>query len=612
MMRSKFIILFLAAAFGSRQANAQAGHEWHVSKTGHDTGAGNAKDPFLTIQYAADKTQPGDKVIIHEGVYREQVLLAKGGGSEDSRIVFMAAPGEIVTVKGSEQVTSWKKETGNVWRTDLSGTLKDGAGPFDLRVNGDSSSHLGEVYVDGVAYEEQTTQNAVNKRPQSWFADKRNNGISILVNFGSNSPARKLVELNKRAFAFQPSKAGVNYITIDRINISQVASGRASMDGEQPAAISTGGGTHWVIQNSVITDIKCVAISLSQPGGRDLSRDNANRPAFGEFEDINAVGKHIIRNNLIRRCGQAGIFGMLHGTRSEIYDNQIEDIKGIDGIANADIGAVQLAVAVDVIVRGNLIRNITNGNGIRLGPLYQGARITQNIITDIKGNALYFLRSHGLALIDNNVVVGPGVATGKGVSLRSAEANVFAHNLFIDCVVSSEPLPARNAYGTINYRPHSLVTKQTIPATTLDNKWFRNIFIRGGLDSIRYDHGEADHNIYLAGAQKTSWGDQHSKTMAGNNGFRLVCTDRIAKIDFDLSKLPALQAPLIDTGFIGRFALSQSIESPDGAPIRLSSDFFGNSLIDHPGVAGPFARYPGNNTKTGLVFERQLRKEENK
>ncbi|MDR2683303.1 MAG: hypothetical protein LBB64_05480, partial [Dysgonamonadaceae bacterium] len=53
---------------------ADVGHghfDIHVSKSGNDTGNGSVTEPFLTIGHAVSKAVPGDKVIIHEGVYRE-------------------------------------------------------------------------------------------------------------------------------------------------------------------------------------------------------------------------------------------------------------------------------------------------------------------------------------------------------------------------------------------------------------------------------------------------------------------------------------------------------------------------------------------------------------
>ena len=47
--------------------------EYHVAKSGSDTAKGTKQDPLLTINKAAASAVAGDKVIVHEGEYREWV-----------------------------------------------------------------------------------------------------------------------------------------------------------------------------------------------------------------------------------------------------------------------------------------------------------------------------------------------------------------------------------------------------------------------------------------------------------------------------------------------------------------------------------------------------------
>ena len=75
--------------------------ELHVAKHGDDSNAGSMAKPLLTIQRAADLAQPGDTITVHAGVYREEVSPPRGGTSDEQRIVYRAAPGERVVIKGS-------------------------------------------------------------------------------------------------------------------------------------------------------------------------------------------------------------------------------------------------------------------------------------------------------------------------------------------------------------------------------------------------------------------------------------------------------------------------------------------------------------------------------
>ena len=74
---------------------------------------------------------------VHEGVYRERVNPPRGGLSEDKRIVYQAAPGEAVEIKGSEVVTNWTKVQDDVWTVTLPDTFFGGFNPYSDLVRGD-------------------------------------------------------------------------------------------------------------------------------------------------------------------------------------------------------------------------------------------------------------------------------------------------------------------------------------------------------------------------------------------------------------------------------------------------------------------------------------------
>jgi hypothetical protein len=72
------------------------------AKNADDNGPGTKEHPFKTINHAAQVLQPGEQVVIAEGVYREEIRPARGGNSPDAVISYEAAPGAKVVVKGSD------------------------------------------------------------------------------------------------------------------------------------------------------------------------------------------------------------------------------------------------------------------------------------------------------------------------------------------------------------------------------------------------------------------------------------------------------------------------------------------------------------------------------
>ena len=91
--------------------------EYHVSPAGKDANDGSSSKPLRTISAAARLAQPGDVITVHEGVYRERVNPPRGGTSDAKRIVYRAAPGEKVVVKGSEIVQNWQRVQHDTWKT---------------------------------------------------------------------------------------------------------------------------------------------------------------------------------------------------------------------------------------------------------------------------------------------------------------------------------------------------------------------------------------------------------------------------------------------------------------------------------------------------------------
>jgi hypothetical protein len=67
-----------------------------------DDNPGTDASPLKTIQAAADKAQPGDTVLVKAGIYREKVVPPRGGESADKPIVYKAAEGHAVSIRGSE------------------------------------------------------------------------------------------------------------------------------------------------------------------------------------------------------------------------------------------------------------------------------------------------------------------------------------------------------------------------------------------------------------------------------------------------------------------------------------------------------------------------------
>lgn len=551
--------------------------EIHVTKTGSDSASGSQKNPFITISKAASLAQPGDTITVHTGTYREWVKPLLGGTSENKRITYRAATGEKVLLKGSERIITWTDQSNGVWKVELPNSFFGDYNPYALNVSGGWLNygqwhHRGDVYLNGEAFYEKETTEEVKDTEQSWHCQVDDKETTIWANFGKAIPNKELAEINVRESIFMPEVTGLKYITIDGFHFMHAAANWAPPGLKlQMGAVGTRMGKHWIIQNCTIINARCVGIILGHAPGVD-------------YDDIDAFGDHIIRNNIIRRCGQAGIAGQKGATRSVILDNFIEDTNYRKEFGGWETAAIKFHNSVDTVISSNLIRGVFHqmqgAFGIWMDYANQGTRITGNVIYDTQAATVFLEMDHGPTLVDNNILIGKEVRS-------NSEATVFAHNLFVDCGYKYYPdTKRRSAY----YTPHTTKAVGTKTGTAQDEKWFNNIFIRQGLADVKNAPGyKSDYNIFLEGAKKSSFGNEHSIVDPFLTGFNLVSNPLGVRISFTMNDTAShLKGPWIDDELVGVFpTVGQTIEDRYGNPIKIVTDVNGKTFAEP--VAGPLA-----------------------
>ena len=564
----------VTVTFGAAGSGAR---EIHVAKTGSDSALGDQDSPYLTINKAAQVAQPGDTVTVHAGTYREWVKPARGGSGEDQRITYRAAPGEEVIVKGSERITSWTREAGGLWKVELPNSFFGQYNPYTLNVSGGWLNygqwhHRGDVYLNAEAFYEKQTLEEVGQAEQSWHCQANDEVTIIRANFGQANPNTELAEINVRECIFMPEISGLKYITVSGFHFMHAAANWAPPGLElQTGAVGPRMGKHWIIENCTITNARAVGIILGQAPGVD-------------YADIEAYGDHIVRNNVIRRCGEAGIAGQKGATRSLICGNFIEDTNYRKEFGGWETAAIKLHNSVDTLISGNLIRGVYHQQqaayGIWMDFGNQGTRITGNVIYNTQTENIFLEMDHGPTLIDNNILIGQGIRS-------NSEATVFAHNLFVDCLHNYNPdINRRSQY----YKPHTTIEagrKQGVPH---DEKWFNNIFVRQGLDKVKEATGyKSDFNVFLEGAKKSSFGDEHSVVDSFVTNFKQEDQVLGVTLTFSINDAPLrVKGPWVDGGLVGVFeTVGQTIEDRSGQPIKVDTDFNGRKYVQP--TAGPLA-----------------------
>ncbi len=563
--------------------------EYHVSTTGADTNNGTAISPFKTIQHAADIMVAGDACVVHAGIYHEWVRPAKGGESEQKRIVYKAAKGEIVILKGSEPVSNWKKH-GTIWYVEIPDSFFITRNPFLRNLDGEflyfgKEYHLGDVYLDGKSLKEILAMKDLSSAPMSWFAESKKGFTVIYANFGNNNPNAKLTEINVRESIFFPSKKGLKYITIDGFTFTQAAPQWAFWNKFEEAAVSTYSGFGWIIQNCRFTDIRCVALVC----GNDTHN-------YHEGYNIDSLGHHIIRNNYFTRCGESAIHGNWGWAGSTIESNLVEDINTKNEFGGMETAGIKIHYAIDVTVKNNILRRICGWGpdevkaenkknpdreyaAIWIDWAAQGTRVTGNVVYDTEVWALFLQNDHGSpVLIDNNVFDGIIKSTSEGI--------VFSHNLFVD-----NEWQIDKGWSVPYFKPHTgdLVKVAWVPIAYI--KWWNNIFIRRSMDTItKYEGFASDYNMFCGNARKTTWGDTNSIVDKHDPTFRFADLTNGVEVSFCIDKsIFYLRTPFITSDFVGVFPLTgQGLEDVDRNPITINTDMNNIPRKNKYPVAGPF------------------------
>jgi alpha-N-arabinofuranosidase len=252
--------------------------EYHVSVGGRDTNSGKEKAPFRTISKAAEVARPGDIITVHEGTYRERINPQIGGKSDRNRIVYRAAPGEKVIIRGSEVIGGWEKAGNDTWKVVIGNSFFGDFNPYSDLIQGDwfnprgRDHHTGAVYLNGHWLTEAADLDSVLKPAtadgQLWFGKVDNEKTTIWAQFEGTNPNEAVVEINVRQSVFYPDKPGINYITVSGFTMMHAATPWAPPTAEQIGLIGTHWSKGWIIEDNDIHYSTCVGITLGKYGDR--------------------------------------------------------------------------------------------------------------------------------------------------------------------------------------------------------------------------------------------------------------------------------------------------------------------------------------------------------
>jgi alpha-N-arabinofuranosidase len=597
-------------------ATALHATEFHVALTGKDSNAGTQSAPLLTIQRAADLAQPGDTITVHEGVYRERINPPRGGESEAKRIVYQAAPGEKVEIKGSEVAKTWVKVEVDVWKATLPNSFFGTFNPYSDLIKGDwfnakkRDHHTGAVYLNGEWLAEAATRAEVMNplgKTSVWFGQVDKESTTILAQFKGVDPNTELVEINVRRAVFYPDKPGRNFITVRGFVMRHAATPWAPPTAEQIGLIGTHWSKGWVIEDNTISHSVCSGIALGKHG--DAFDNTSANSAEGYVKTIErahahaipwtkeTIGGHVVRSNHISHCEQAGIVGSLGCSFSTVTDNVIHDIHVRQLFTGAEMAAIKFHAAIDTEISRNRISQ--SSRGLWLDWMAQGTRVSRNLFYANTGEDLFMEVNHGPFLIDNNLFLS------KMNLWDWSEGGAYAHNLFAGQIWSRPELKRETPY----HPAHSTTIAGLANIKGGDNRFYNNMFVGSneastpkkdkpdkGFGLWMYD-GRAfplftGGNIYFDNAKPYSKEQSGACITEGGNLVTITEDEQNVFVQSKaLSKACNASAKPVTTERLGVAKISQMpYLNPDGTPIKIDTDYFGMKRAEDAPLSGPFEK----------------------
>ncbi len=634
MKRINALIIFAMLLSAASQMHAG---EFHVSVNGNDRYPGTKEKPLLTIQRAANLARPGDTITVYSGIYREYINPPRGGESDSLRIVYRAAPGEKVEIRGSEVVNGWEKVSNDVWKVMLKDDFFGNFNPFTDIIHGDWFNNLGRthhtaaVYLNGEWLTEANNLDEMlmpggqkptwlSEKEQSinlnlWFAKVQDDYTTVWAQFPGVDPNKELVEVNVRQSVFYPDKPGCNYITVDGFILRHAATPWAPPTAEQIGLIGTHWSKGWVIENCHISHSACTGISLGKYGDE---RDNKAGSATGYVTTIQKalaydipwnrehIGSHVVRNNHIHHCEQAGIVGSMGAAYSTIENNIIDHIHTRRLFTGAEMSGIKIHGAINTLIRGNMIHNCIQG--IWLDWMGQNAQISGNLLFNNIWQDIYLEVNHGPLMVDNNIMLSDFSVWDM------SEGSAFAHNLFAGRMVI---MPERGR-NTPYHRNNETNINGLAPIRGGDDRFYNNIFIGNGSDGSLEKPLHASSQIvdpeYLPkgmGYGLWVYNEQENPLQTAGNvylfgarpflaeNFAVYQTDTNPGLSFDKQSKTLIISlvniknrsgnSIVNTAMLGKPKVTEEqFIRPDGKELMIDTDYFGKKRNHKNPTPGPF------------------------
>ncbi len=428
-----------------------------------------------------------------------------------------------------------------------------------------------------------------------WFGQVNDKNTTLWAQFKDVDPNKERIEITARPTVFYPDKPFVNYITVCGFYLWHAGPQWAPPTAEQVGLIGTHWSKGWIIENNDIRYSICTGITLGKHG--DEYDNTSENSAEGYVETIHraiamkwnkeTIGHHVVRNNTIAFCEEAGMVGSMGAIFSTVTGNTIHDINMRKLFDGAEQAGIKFHAAIDAVISDNHIYRTKRG--IWLDWMTQGTRVSRNLLYDNVGEDLFVEVNHGPFLVDNNIMLS------RNAILSQSQGGAYAHNL----IAGNVNLRREDSRLTPYHTAHSTEIVDLHNNPRGDDRYYNNLFVKSrGMQ----DYDVASLPMYMGGnvLLGTTLFTKHEGNPFVDATFKPELT-LVEKEDgiylegqFKNAWAKEQERALVTTEFLGKAKIPDlPYENKDGSPIRVDTDYMGKNRDKKNPFPGPFEN-PGS------------------
>jgi parallel beta-helix repeat protein len=432
---------------------------YYVDTQGNDAASGTTiATPLKTIQKAINKVVSGDTIYVRGGVYREEVNVNRGAGTEGNMLRIHAYQEEVPIIRGSDRVTGWVLHQGKIWKkTDWTHNSQQ------VFVGGNDGPSLQQIGMPAIHYNAFHYKNPVGHDvssmvANSFYYDPHTKTLYIWLADGAD-PNTKMVEAS--------TKRRLMFMSVPYVHLKGFAfrHSNASAFSQMGAAIELSSNSLLERCDVQYTDFTGISMGYLQTGAQAINSISSNNGNSG----IVAPGSYNFRvsNVQMKNNNTRGFNALWHagGLKATTKAYGIVEYNEVSYNKGSGIWFDYANSGKPIIIRNNYIHDNGPVDSAIFFEVSNNGLIYNNVIANNQRRGIYISASDKTRVY-NNTIFGTGVYAGIELGGMPRTAATLTGNEIHNNIIS---------HGTSRYDLAIAVPNGTSIAgnTSNHNNYFR-------------------------------------------------------------------------------------------------------------------------------------------